>query len=64
MKSISKKNRLMAAAFKTFPKVVFQEWLRMRRRSARLWYPDYKTLPRARQITCLDKAACLGAQMN
>ena len=64
MDSLSKKHKLMAAAIQAFPKLVFQEWLRSRRRSAALWYPGYKKLSRERQVICLDRAIVLNSQMN
>lgn len=64
MDSLSKKHKLMAAAVQAYPKQVFTEWLRLRRRSAALWYPGYKKLPKERQIMALDRALCLTVAMN
>lgn len=64
MNSISKKHKLMAGAVQTFPKLVFQEWLRLRRRSAAMWYPGYKKLPKERRIYALDRAVCLVVSTN
>lgn len=64
MDSLSKKNGLLPSAVQAFPKRVFQDWLRLRRRAAKVWYPGYKSLSRERQVICLDRAICLTMAMN
>lgn len=65
MNPLGKKHTNLGDAVKTFPKTVFREWLRLRRRSADLYYPGWRTAEdKHRRIQLLDCAVVLAAGMN
>jgi len=63
--SLSKKSKALPGAAQTFPKPVFQEWLRLRRASADLLFPGWRDVQcKGQRLYYLDLAVVLVAQAN
>lgn len=54
----------VADAHKAFPKPVFQNWLRFRRKAATLLHPDWKEHPPHERVQILDECAAYLAMLN
>jgi hypothetical protein len=61
----AQKNKSLPDAAKAFPKLVFQDWLKLRRAGADQFFPAWRKLPRCeRRVQVLDLGAVLKARMN
>lgn len=62
---LSSKHSDLAHAATTFPKPLFIEWLRFRRKAADVWAPKWRGVPCKRaRITILDQCARAEAMTN
>ena len=62
----AKKNPALSHAARAFPKPVFQEWLKLRRQGADLFFPGWREMEKRdkRRIAILDLGAVLKARFN
>jgi hypothetical protein len=58
------KTGVLRHAFKVFPKAVFTQWLRHRRKAADDLCPEWRSAPKRARILLLDRAATIGARFN
>lgn len=63
--NISQKNKALPDAVKLFPKLVFWEWLKLRRQGADELFPGWRDVKdKQRRIRTLDLGAVLKARFN
>jgi hypothetical protein len=61
----AQKNPALADAAKHFPKLVFREWLKLRRQGADQFFPKWRDMTcKRRRIQILDLGAVLKARFN
>ena len=66
MDDLAKKHKTLPDAARTFPKLVFLDWVKLRRQGADQFFPAWRKLGREdeRRVRVLDLSAILMAMMN